>query len=98
MRAHTWMAALAVGCLALGAGAGRLEAQAAPAPGGVTTEQFLYDIYVSDPPQKVGKMRLKTIAVKDVVILEQEFQAPMGAACRRPYRPSGRRSRHPCCP
>jgi hypothetical protein len=72
------MTALAIGCLALGAAAERLDAQAAPPPGGVTTEQSSYDIYVGDPPQKVGKMRLKTIAVKDVVIFEQEFQAPMG--------------------
>ena len=79
MRAHPWMTALAIGCLALGAGAGRLDAQAAPPPGGVTTEQFVYDIYVGDPPQKVGKMRLKVIAVKDVAIFEQEFQAPMGS-------------------
>jgi len=80
MRSPPWVMTAAICCVALGAGAGRSDAQAPPvAAATITTEQFLYDVYSGDPLQKVGRMRLKATTVRDVAILEQEFQAPMGS-------------------
>ena len=64
------------GLLALGLAAVRAEEEtpAAPAAPTVETQEFAYDVFMNE--SKVGHMTLKVTSVREVRILEEEFQAP----------------------
>jgi len=70
-------AAVAIGCAALAIGAagpGRAPAESAPATT-IQTQESSWDVFVEN--QKAGKIRIKVLTVRDLVIIEESLAATL---------------------